>query len=79
VDLFIVVVAFTDGKTIQIASDVVGGAGVDVGVPVGINFGGCGGDMCKRRLVGVGVVHTIPAAYGRVTFLVRAPRGGMNW
>jgi hypothetical protein len=36
--LFIAVVAFTDDKTIQIAGDVVGGAGV--GVPVSINLSG---------------------------------------
>jgi hypothetical protein len=75
VDLFIVVVAFTNGNTIQIAGDVVGGAGV--GVPVGINFRGCGGDVRGRRFLRVGVVHAVPAAYGRVTFLAANLADGM--
>lgn len=66
--MFIIVVAFTDGKTIQITSDVFGGAGVSV--PVGINLRGCGGDVCGRRFLGVGVIHAVLVAYGRVTFLI---------
>lgn len=43
--------------------------GVGVGVLVGINLRGCGGDVCGRRFLEIGVIHAVPIAYGHVIFL----------